>query len=78
MSRVEKPIKHLPCPAGTDDEYTVRLTNKEMQCVINAVAGFYNVANRERWKVSAEQTLHIGRALEKMNKASRAGIVVVK
>lgn len=78
MSRIEKKPTLHPCPPGTDEEFMVRLTHKEMQCICNAVTGFYNVAARDRLKVSAEQILTIKSGLEKMNRAIKGDIVVVQ
>lgn len=46
-----------------EKRYNVKMTEKEMQLITYAIAGFYNVANREKLEISPEQTVSIQKTL---------------
>lgn len=75
MAKKEKTPSNHPVPnAPKDKVYLVRLTEREMQCIANACAGFINVMNRERVSISPLQTMGMTSALRKMKEADLAGV----
>ena len=49
--------------------YQVKLTEREMQTLANAVAAFYNVANREDAEINPVQTATLQGVMEKFKRA---------
>lgn len=75
MAKKEKIPTNAPIPTESDEKaYIVRLTAKEMQCLANACAGFYNVANRDKYHISPEQTVAISSAMHKFKEAEKRGV----
>lgn len=74
MAKKDKQPTDAPLPTGSDEKvYLVRLTEREMQCLAHACAGFYRVANREKLNISPEQSAGIVNALGKMKEANMDG-----
>lgn len=65
--------KHPEPTETTQKAFIVRLTLREMQCIANAVAGFYNMAHGQELHISPAQTISINSALRKMKDAKAAG-----
>jgi len=51
-------------------EYTIKLTEKEMQCIANALAGFFNRLASEKKKPGEEYAMNLMSALTKFKIAT--------
>lgn len=57
--------------------FTLKLTEAEMQAVSNGIAGFYNTFNKQKRKISAEQTGLILNVMDKFKEAYNKGLVTL-
>lgn len=77
MSEQEQPpsvAKIGPKPTGSPlQEYDLRLTEREMQCVANGLTAFFNVATREKTTINPQQTVELLNVMEKFKAALSKG-----
>lgn len=57
-------------------EYAVKLTEKEMQCIANALSGFFNRLAAEKKKPSEEYAMNLMSALNKFKAATDIVVVI--
>lgn len=63
-------------PTAGEPEYIVRLTESEMQDVIDTYSGFTNMATQMGIRVTEQKTVKIMRTVHKFKDALHQGMVV--